>query len=65
MDQLALDFVKNVQITVEKTEETRGNVGRRMTVHDLSNYHQESKGQESQEINLEKDFRKQFQNMGT
>ena len=49
----------------KKDEEDQKSVAnRRPTVAQLTTYHNDRKGKNGQEINLEKMFRKRFENMG-
>ena len=67
MNRVALDIVRGNQVPEEEAPEERKKGGlaeRRQTVSALTTYHKKVGGQNGEEVNLEKQFRIRFANMG-
>lgn len=67
LNKAALDIVRGNQVPEEESPEEKKKGGlaeRRQTVSALTTYHKKAGGHNGEEVNLEKQFRIRFANMG-
>ena len=56
--------LQNPDTEKENEDDEKGLTNRRQTIAQLTSYHKKVKGQSGEEINLEKQFRKRWENIG-